>query len=206
MTGMATTAADQGSRPSRRRTGGRSARVRAAVLEATYTLALERGLTGFSVADVADRAGVHQTSVYRRWTDRERLLVDAVRSRIDEAAPIPDTGSLEGDLCAFLEATAAFMRTPEGLLLSRLAVTAGESPALLAPRTEYWNQVLTSAAKMFERASARGEITTNIAAAAAVEIIVGPLWFRALVSGADLDAAFVKAITHTALTGLRPPA
>lgn len=195
---------DQGGRTPRRRTGGRSARVRAAVLESTYALALERGLTGFSVADVAERAGVHQTSIYRRWTDRENLLVDAVRSRIDAAAPVPDTGSLDGDVHAFLETIAAFMRTPEGLLLSRLAVAAGENPALLAARNAYWQPVLAGAAEIFERASARSEIRTNIAPSAAVEILVGPLWFRALVIGGDLDGAFVTAIAQTVLTGLGP--
>ena len=177
--------------------------MRAAVLEATYALALERGLGGFGVADVAERAGVHQTSIYRRWGDREGLLVDAVRSRIEKAAPVPDTGSLEGDVRAFLTSVAEFMRTPEGVLLSRLAVAAGESPALLATRTEYWEQVLSSAARMLERAGSRGEIRTSIAASAAVEILVGPLWFRALVTGEDLDDGFVEAIIHTALTGLR---
>lgn len=203
---MATTDADQGGAPPRRRTGGRSARVRAAVLEATYALALERGLSGFGVADVAERAGVHQTSVYRRWGDRDGLLVDAVRSRVDEAVPVPDTGSLEGDVRAFLGAVAAFMRTPEGLLLSRLAVAAGESRALVATRTDYWEQVLTDAARMFERAADRGETNTSVTPSATVEILVGPLWFRALVTGEDIDGAFVEAVARTTLTGLGSPA
>lgn len=187
----------------RRRPGGRSARLRDAVMDATYSLALERGFSGFSVSDIAERAGVHQTSIYRRWGTRERLLVDAVHSRVDRAAPIPDTGSLRGDLRSFLEGVAAFMRTPEGLLLSRLAVTPSEDRTLLETRTRYWQRAITNAATMFERAAARGEVSPDVDGPTSVEILVAPLWYRALVTGQDLDEAFLEAVVRVALEGLR---
>lgn len=171
-------------------------------MEATFSLALERGFSGFSVSDIAERAGVHQTSIYRRWGTRERLLVDAVHSRVDRAAPIPDTGSLRGDLRSFLEGVAAFMRTPEGLLLSRLAVTASEDPALLETRTQYWQRAITNAATIFERAAARGEVSPDIDGPTSVEILVGPLWYRAIVTGQDLDEAFLEGVARVALEGL----
>lgn len=170
-------------------------------MHATYSLALERGLTGFSVADVAERADVHQTSIYRRWGTLEELLVDTMRSRVDEAAPVPDSGSLEGDVRAFLESIAAFMRSPEGLLLSRLAVAAGENPVLLESRAKYWHRVLANAATIFERASARGEVSPDSDPSTSVEILVAPLWFRALVTGDCLDDAFIEAIMRTVLAG-----
>lgn len=172
-------------------------------MDATYSLALERGLSGFSVADVAERADVHQTSIYRRWGTRERLLVDAVRARVDRAAPVRDTGSLRGDLRSFLEGVAAFMRTPEGLLLSRLAVTPSEDPTLLETRTQYWQRAITNAATMFERAAARGEVSPDVDGPTSVEILVAPLWYRALVTGQDLDEAFLEAVVRVALEGLR---
>src|SRR6476646_9810011 len=72
--------------PARPRPGGRSARVRAAVLDATIALLREEG-DAFGIPQVAARAGVHETSIYRRWGSREALIVEAVRAHIGEEVP-----------------------------------------------------------------------------------------------------------------------
>ena len=108
-----------------RRTGGRSARVREAVLRATLDALLAGGSDDLSIREVAQRAGVHETSVYRRWGTRANLILDAVLSEVEAAVPVPDTGSLRGDLLALLSAIAAFITTPLGQVLrsSRCAMT-----------------------------------------------------------------------------------
>jgi len=194
--------ADRDDRPVRR-TGGRSARVRTAVLEAAFGLALEQGLS-ITVADVAERAGVHPTSIYRRWGGRERLLVEALLSQIGELAPMPDTGSLEGVLRAFLSASAQFISSPQGMMLARMAVATHDSRELRDLRTEYWGQALANAAKIFERALARGEMTPGITPTSAVELVTGPLYMRTLLTGEALDDTFVDAIVRTTLAGLAP--
>src|SRR6201986_3287208 len=80
-----------------RRTGGRSARVRAAVLRATLDALLSCSADDLSIRDVAQRAGVHETSIYRRWGTRANLILDAVQGEIEAAVPPPDTGSLRRD-------------------------------------------------------------------------------------------------------------
>src|SRR5262245_64364232 len=107
------------------RLGGRSARVRAAVLDATLALLREEGDT-FTIPRVAARAGVHETSIYRRWGTREALIVDAVTSRIGAEIPIPDTGSLRDDLVQFLVACIRFLAAPLGTQLVRSTATAAE--------------------------------------------------------------------------------
>ena len=62
----------------RRRPGGRSERIRQSVIEATMAVLRDRGWDQFSIAEVASRAGVHETSIYRRWGTRERLATDAL--------------------------------------------------------------------------------------------------------------------------------
>src|SRR2546425_529533 len=84
-----------------RRPGGRSARVRAAVHQAVTDLVAERGYGEFTVGDVAARAGVADTSVYRRWGTLEALLTDVALTRLNTQSPMPDTGSLAGDLHAY---------------------------------------------------------------------------------------------------------
>src|SRR5581483_3234924 len=87
----------------RRRPGGRSARVQVAVFEATFQLLEERGYEGLSMASIAERAAVHETSLYRRWKTKERLVLDAVNHRVAQEIPVPDTGALRSDLIAVLQ-------------------------------------------------------------------------------------------------------
>ena len=73
----------------RRRPGGRSARVRAAVLEATLDQLAESGYDGLSFEAVAVRAGVHKTTLYRRWSDRTALVLDAMLELSSQTVPVP---------------------------------------------------------------------------------------------------------------------
>ena len=91
----------------RRRPGGRSARVRAAALEATLAELAESGYPELTLARVASRAGVNKTTLYRRWGTREALVLDAMLELAGEGVKIPDTGSLHGDLLAIARGSAA---------------------------------------------------------------------------------------------------
>src|ERR1700744_3952658 len=100
-----------------RRPGGRSARVREAVLEATLATLAEVGVEKLAIAEVARRADVHETSIYRRWKTRENLITDALLNYSEQHLPIPDTGSLRGDLTAFGAELATYLATPMGRAL-----------------------------------------------------------------------------------------
>ena len=92
---------------SKRRPGGRSARIRQAVLDAAFAELGEKGYGGLSIEAVALRSGVAKTTVYRRWPTRDELVADALDSRSDRNEPVPDTGSLRGDLKEFCEGVRA---------------------------------------------------------------------------------------------------
>ena len=96
--------------PRTRRTGGRSARVHTAVLAATIDVLLDRGIDGLTIAEIAERAGVHETTVYRRWGTKANLALEAVLSTSILEIPAPNTNSLRGDLLALLHGVA---RSPE---------------------------------------------------------------------------------------------
>src|SRR5690349_18554003 len=81
-----------------RRPGGRTARVREAVLDATLAELAGRGYAGLTVEGVAARSGVHKTTVYRRWGGVEGLIADALDRGSRLPWPVPDTGTVRGDL------------------------------------------------------------------------------------------------------------
>lgn len=87
--------------PQRRRRG---AELEAAILDAAWAELTEGGYSAFTIEGVAQRAGTSKPVVYRRWADKQELVRAAVRhtSRLTER-PMPDTGSLRGDLLAVAE-------------------------------------------------------------------------------------------------------
>ncbi|WP_329584712.1 TetR/AcrR family transcriptional regulator [Streptomyces sp. NBC_01005] len=176
----------------RQRTGGRSAAVRKAVLGATLELAAENGPERVSMGEVARRAGVHETSVYRRWGTRERLLLDALLNYSEELVPVPDTGSLRGDLAAFACSVAAYLGTPLGSALAKALVVADDDPSSSASRDQFFEARVDAARVMFERASSRGEWRHCVGADSGLvlEALVAPVHFHVLFLRRPVDEDF----------------
>ncbi|MDZ7882433.1 MAG: TetR/AcrR family transcriptional regulator [Mycobacterium sp.] len=110
-------AATMADEPATRRPGGRNARVRNQILSATAELVARDGIAHFRYEDVAESAGVHKTSVYRNWPDREALVVESLIHYAEDLASIADTGHIEQDLADYLLALARALeqRRPSGL-------------------------------------------------------------------------------------------
>lgn len=106
------------------RTGGRSERVVTAVLDATLAEVGRVGFAALRLEDVAERAGVAKTTLYRRWPTKARLVFDALRAHAVEEE-IPDTGSLRADLLLMVERLQRTMTTPAGRAIARLVTTDG---------------------------------------------------------------------------------
>ena len=114
-----------------RRPGGRTAQTSQAILDATLSALAEVGYAALTLDGVAVRAGVHRSSVYRRWATKDELIVDAVLASAARDVPTPDTGSLRGDLHAFAQAVTANLTSPIALALLRTYVSeAGRSAGI----------------------------------------------------------------------------
>jgi AcrR family transcriptional regulator len=186
----------------RRRTGGRSARVREAVLTATLQAVAEHGAGAVSIGEIARAAGVHETSIYRRWQTKEHLLLDALLEYSEAEIPIPDTGSLREDLVAFATSVAAYLDSPLGRALAQAMAAAGGDDTLAAGRAQFWKSRVDLAGAMIERAKDRGEVPTDFDAAAALELVVAPLHFRALLTHQAIDKRAIGDIIDALLAGL----
>jgi AcrR family transcriptional regulator len=165
--------------------GGRSARVHESVLKSVFELIAEGRIESFSVAEVAARAGVHETSIYRRWPSRDLLIDDACRHYIQDSIPIPDTGSLRGDLIALI-------RHARNMLTSRLgqvivALTLLQNEPARAARHDHWKRRFERLRVIFDRAVARGEFPRDADPVAVLQTLIAPLYFRLLVTVEKLE-------------------
>ncbi|MCF7548774.1 MULTISPECIES: TetR-like C-terminal domain-containing protein [Pseudonocardia] len=156
----------QGTRP-----GGRSAQKRAAVHRAVAELLAEQA--DLTLPVVAARAGVHPTTLYRRWGSVGDLLADVATSRFTGEVVVPDTGSLRADLERWAADVATDVSDPDVLMLMRAAVGAGESGAC-ACRGDREEQL----AALLDRERARGGRPPTVARAA--EVLLGAIYYRAI--------------------------
>lgn len=186
--------------PVRRRTGGRSARVTAAVYAAVMEILAEHGYNVLSIAEVAQRAGVHDTSIYRRWTTKARLVAEAVVESSAVDLPPPDTGSFQSDIAALLRHVVARLRTPLGRAVS--AVVGSQEPDLIDVRRTYWTSRQATMRILLERAHERGEIPVSLDPQFVFELLVGPIFLRQT-SGRQVTHRYIDTLVERLMIILR---
>src|ERR1700734_4074046 len=119
----------------------RGEHVRRTVLDAAFEELADNGFDAATVAGVAKRSGVHETTVYRRWTTRENLFLAALLERSADAIPAPDTGSTRRDLLAIVRGIIAYVCSPEGRAVLR-AATLPVDHAYADAREAFWSRRL----------------------------------------------------------------
>src|SRR3954451_6279341 len=146
------------------RPGGRSARNKAAVFEAAAALLAERGHDSISMTDIAERAGMAPTSLYRRWGDVRALMMEVAVEKLMRERPLPDTGSLRGDLVAWARPIATSLASREGSSFFRAAIaTATPAGADGSLRRAALNRRREQMELMLERARRRDEKPPDVA-------------------------------------------
>jgi AcrR family transcriptional regulator len=174
--------------PQARRPGRpRSERARQAVLAATLALAAEEEPAGLHMEAIARRANVSKETLYRWWHSKTEVILDALAERGQQTIPLPDTGTLRGDLRAFLRATVDSADPATVRLLHSIAAAAASDETVahqvrdrfLATRRADLGQIL-------RRGAARGEIDHDNADLA-LDLIYGSLWYRLIFRTGPLD-------------------
>lgn len=186
------------------RTGGRSARVREAILDATLDELIHRGYAALSVEAVASRAGVHKTTIYRRWPTLDDLLVDALTTWSLEALPVPDTGSIEADLLALGRELADVLNEGVGRQIAAFVLTAGLQSARLSEATRrYFDHQALRAIPTVTQAIDRGELPATCDANALLTTFRAPLFYRMVTTGDPIDEALITHAVRVALNAAR---
>jgi len=188
---------------SKRRPGGRSARVRQAVLDAAFAELGEKGYGGLSIEAVAQRSGVAKTTVYRRWPTRDELVADALDSRSDRNEPVPDTGTLRGDLKEFCEGVRAKLTSNHGkAMLKSLVAAVDQSPEIIETVERFWRERRDVGGYLIERWIRRGVLRPETDADLLVEVILAPIYLRVLLPGGPLTGDVLTSFIDLALNGV----
>jgi AcrR family transcriptional regulator len=160
-----------------RRPHGRSERVRRQVHDAVVDLLRDRAADELSIPLIAERSGVHQATLYRRWGSVPVLLQDVVEAGPARTSPLPDTGTLRGDLEEYAAGVAETLAGPAGVLILRTAVSNIAPRRDRAPSTVL-RERMDQLRQMLDRADARGEHPPTVDEL--LELVIAPLYFRVL--------------------------
>lgn len=194
-------------------TGKRRTPAGAAVLRGEITTAIRKALmqelaaVGYgrlSIEAVARRAGVSKTAVYRRWSSKLELVLETVVAAAGNKLPALDTGSLRGDLDLLFQVVTHALRHPlASQIIPDLLAEAARNPTL----DQALQQVLRSkqqeiGGRLVERAVRRGELPAGVDLDAAVDLIVGPLYWRLAIARSAPTDAYLAALVEAVATGL----
>jgi AcrR family transcriptional regulator len=184
----------------------RSQRARRAVLEATFALIEKGGYAVATIEAISARSGVAKTTIYRWWPNRPALVVDLLMELAAATVPPPSgpdpLGAVRQEMRGIAEAPGNFL----GQLLVALLGEAQCDPEirtallerLFLPRSE-------ATAKMIRQAQKAGLVRREVPALTAVDLLVGPLFYRMFVRHQPLNAAFATQVFRFVMNGLEVP-
>ncbi|WP_280882005.1 TetR/AcrR family transcriptional regulator [Streptomyces pseudovenezuelae] len=182
-----TTNADEPQTRPRRRTPAGAAVLRPDVTEAIRAAVFEElaavGYARMSIEGIARRAGVGKTAVYRRWRSKLHLVLDVVSALAVQGLPVPDTGSLEGDLRLLYEFTSRALRHPvASQIIPDLQAEAARNPEIAEAMQKALREGQEGvASKIVVAAAQRGEVNGDLDEDLALDLISGPLYWRSVV-------------------------
>ena len=182
-------------RPSGRK---RSVAARAAILDAALSLLRQRTYAEVSCDTIAAEAGVGKQTIYRWWNNKADVVLDAL-SEHARAVTAPETGSLEGDVRAFFEATFRLVRGPRGTgpVLKGLMAEA-QLDAAFAPRFAVF--IETRRAALYG-VLARHPVADERELYTLVDMLFGAFWYRLLLGHAPLTSAVAATLGKLAERG-----
>lgn len=188
-----------------RRGRPRSEEADRAIMQAAGQVLAERGLAGMSIEEVAARAGVAKTTIYRRWNSRAALALDAFLTEFQSQQPLPDTGSLRGDLLAALRAwIRSVTRTSAGPILAALVAEAQRDPDLAAAwRDRVVERLREQHRIMLHRAVERGEIAADTDYEVVLDMLFGAAYHRLLQGHQPLTDQFARRVVDLVVTGIQ---
>lgn len=181
----------------------RSARAHEAVIQATLELLAEKGFRGLTVEAVADSSGVAKTTIYRWWPSKQALLLEAL-SRLRQPAVVPETGSIRDKAVAHLRGhIEAFRESGTAPILADALAEVLRNPELEKARLGFVAAQREPFRQALERAVERGELPADLDYQLTMDLLIGPIVNRALVTGGPVEPALAERIVDIVFAGLR---
>jgi len=173
-----------------------------AVLDAALAVLDDAGYNRLTLEQVARRAGTTKPAIYRRWPNRQRLVLAALGQRLGEARA-PDTGCTLCDLDECLKVfVAAFRRMPPDVLGPLFADCAGDRELRAAFMGTLFDPPRATVRTTLQRASARGDLREDADVDLILDLIGAWVHYRALFGHAPTSNREIERAVEALLRGI----
>lgn len=179
------------------------------VLDVAWELLLTGGYAGLNVDEVAERAAVAKTTLYRRWPTKDHL-VSALAARSLPPVPVPDTGDLRHDLTELAVTLVSRMYlfgltggsgNASGAVVTELLAAGARHPDLGLAIRGFHVELHAMALDRLRRASEHEGLRPGLDQAILIDQLFGPLYYRVLVTGATTDRPYIERLVDALLDG-----
>ena len=158
-----------------------------------------------SVDSIVKRAGVSKAAVYRRWPTKSDMATALIAQVATQLVELPDTGSLRGDLVAFLTATHAALRHPlAARVIPAIVAEAARNDGLAdLLRETVETPRRANAEHLLRQAIERAELPADCDLELGLDHMLGALYFHALVRQRDMDSATIQRLADSLVAAIR---
>ena len=172
----------------------RDTAVEGRVLQAAMAEMRERGYDGMSVDRVAERAGVAKTTIYRRWPSKAELVI-AMIAQLRSAVPFEPSGDPRRDLTELVIGIATTLNAIPTTLVADLTAAAAREPRVGERVRALWAERHAAVTAVVAQTPAAGHASPAVL----VDQLVGPLYYRLLITGEPIDPAYVRELVLSTL-------
>jgi AcrR family transcriptional regulator len=174
------------------------------ILEATRQLLIEQGVHGLTVEGVAARAGMAKTTIYRRYRSKHQLALAVLFDMVERVVAVEDVGDTRNELIAFVDGAVRVLEsTLMGRVMQGLVSDFASDPELgKAFREQVVSVRLAEVKRLVDRGIERGDLAPEVDHELIHELLFGPVYYRLLLSGGQLDAGLAERIVDAVLPGM----
>ncbi|MEV4757815.1 TetR/AcrR family transcriptional regulator [Micromonospora sp. NPDC049559] len=183
----------------------RSERARQAIIDSALDLCREQGLARTTVEEIAKRAGVGKQTIYRWWPSKVAVVEEGINELASTATDFPDTGDIVADLRTQMVGVATILSSPSFAPYLSLIGAAQDDPELARSFLDGLVKPRVAAAReRLRRAGEQGQIRADVDLDDVVELLYGPIYYRALLHTRPPTPGQVDEILRLVFAGLAP--
>ncbi|WP_063126760.1 TetR/AcrR family transcriptional regulator [Nocardia fusca] len=174
-----------------------------AIFAATLELLATAGYEGLTMEAVALRAGVNKTTLYRWWKSKDEVLAAALTESDLLTFPVPDTGSLRGDLIETARSIHGLLTDAATAPIAAAVLAASPGrPSLAAVGRMFFADRAAREHPLFRRAVERGELDDRTDPRLVMDMLAGAIWFRVFLRAEQVEAADIDKAVDIVLNGI----
>jgi AcrR family transcriptional regulator len=173
------------------------------ILDAALAMLADGGYVGFRLDALAARAGVAKTTILRRWPSKAAVTAAAVERLALQTVDLPESGTLRGDLHALLTSAVSAFTHGDGRFVPRLMRESGHHPEIADLLQTVIHTRRLAYRRVLGRAIARHELDPDVDQDLIIDLLIGPIWTRLLITRDPITPALVEQIVD-ALTRAFP--